>query len=174
MTGEQRRLTLPERFGLFLDKNGVSPLWIVLYYIPLLAWGIFTAIWPEPISVVAPVMGQTFFVAWCWAHIPGTLVAMAGVGLRDNGNTPPRLMTDWALRRDFLGLMMQAAGHAAMCLVLLAYEYSVVVSALRGITGRATEYSGFALSAFVVGTWFLSVQAVHNYRKGSKLNLATP
>lgn len=161
-------------FGRILDKNRVSPLWIVVYYIPLLAWGIFAAVWPEPISVVAPVMGQAFFVAWCWAHIPGTAIAMLGVGLRDNGNTPPELLSDAELSRDFLGLAMQAFGHAAMCLVLLAYEYSVVVSALAGTSGRAAEYSGFALSAFVAGTAFLSMQAVRDAWKGEQLNRATP
>jgi hypothetical protein len=109
-------------------------------------------------------MGQTTYNAWVWMPIPATLSAMAGLALRHGGSALDEMSTP-LLFRDWMGLFMQCAGHAAMFPVLLVFE----------ITGVAGSYWGqpvisvFLISSYTIGVALLALQCGRKIWRGRQL-----
>lgn len=137
------------RIYALLTSTQVRP-FIWLYYIPLMLWGIYGTFFSAPITFVRPVMGLTAYNAWIWLHIAGPLVVMCGMRFEDISKRG---------RLGYWGIGMQTGGHFAMFWVLLAYEMSATVAAIRT---PVIMYSCFALSPYVIGCLLLSAQsAIH-------------
>jgi hypothetical protein len=151
------------QFWALIDSDSVRP-FVFLYYIPLLLWGVYAIVWADQIAFLQPILGPWLYTLWVWIPVPGTLSAMIGLALR-NGGTANVEITSPLLRRDFLGLCMQASGHASMFLVLLAFEIGTISGAYWG----QPVLSAFALFSYVLGTAILSLQCVRKLWRGEQL-----
>lgn len=151
-------------FWSLLDSENVR-LFVWPYYMSLLTWGIYAAVWAQGITIVEPEMGHTVYVAWVWAHITGTLSVMIGLLLREGGKTLAE-MTTFMLFRDWVGLWMQLGGHFCMGLVLIAYE----VSGVRGAYFGQGVYSLFLVPPYIIGCTFLCLQTGRKLWRAEALN----
>lgn len=151
------------KFWALLDSDSVRP-FIFLYYIPLLLWGVYAILWADHIPFLDPILRGWLYTLWVWVPVPGTLSAMVGLALR-HGDTSILDIRSPLLRRDFLGLCLQASGHASMFLVLLAFEVGTVTGAYWG----QPVLSAFALSSYVMGTAILTMQCLRKLWRGEQL-----
>ena len=161
MTGVRR---VARQFWTLLDSENVR-LFVWPYYLFLLAWGIYAAVWADVIGIVEPEMGHVAYVSWVWAHIVGTLSVMAGLLLREGGKTLAEMNTV-ALFRDWMGLWLQLGGHFCMCMVLVLYE----VSGIRGSYFGQAIYSQFLVPPFIIGCTFLCLQTGRKLYRAEMLN----
>lgn len=145
-----------------LDSDSVRP-YIWLYYVPFLLWGVYGTFFAYPIDLVAHPMGQGVYDAWVFAPIPGTLVVMFGLYLR-NGDSPLQEINRRLLRRDYLGLYLQFGGHMLMHVVLLVF----VIAAVAGASWGDPVISVFLFSSYVVGTALLSAQCFRKIQRGRR------
>jgi hypothetical protein len=142
-----------------------------MYYIPLLAWGIYATVW-LPMNMVEPIFGHYFADAWAWIQIPATTAAMGGMWLR-HGGQPISQMTGIMLRQDWFGLFLQATGHFVMFNVLTASEIAAF-SMHDKPWWIWLAFGTFAITSYVVGTAFLTAQCVLKIIKGWSLQRAVP
>lgn len=144
-------------------NDSVRP-FIWMYYLPLLSYGLFSVVFPKATSIMDGTLGAFGSRLWVAACITMTITAMIGLGLR-HGGTPLTEMTTPLLRQDYLGLGMQATGHAAMSLVLVALE----IAALRCPYVWYLVPCVFAISSYVFGCLVLCLVCVGKVRKGRQM-----
>lgn len=166
---------LVTRFWALLDNDSVRP-FISLYYIPWLIWSMFATVVLPPVTVLEAAMGHSVYDAWVWLTIPGTLFPMVGLGLRHGGSSVAHISTP-LLFQDWMGLWMQATGHACMCILLLLFEISAVQGAIdymaqQGVYAGMTIFVASILSSYVLGTFLLSMQCLRKIWKGEQLKAA--
>jgi hypothetical protein len=155
-----------------LDNDSVRP-FVPMYYVPWLTWAILATFWFPPVSVLETGMGHSVYVLWVWLTIPFTLAPMIGLLMRHGGTTYDEIKTPLLLS-DWMGLFMQAAGHACMSVLLFLFEYAAVKGALE-IMSTDPETAGlilfvaFVLSSYVLGTALLSMQCLRKVHKGEQL-----
>lgn len=160
------------KFWELLENDSVRP-FVSMYYAPWLVWAVLAVFWFPPVTIIETVMGHQVYVAWVWLAIPGTLAPMIGMALRHGGSayedmTRPLLFADW------MGLWMQATGHAVMCVLLVLFEYSAITGALdykatQGLYAGMTILVAFLLSSYMLGTALLSAQCLRKIWKGEQL-----
>jgi len=151
---------LVKTFVRLLDNDSVRP-FIPLYYAPFLTWGLYATFFAAPLPLIMTQMGRLPYDIWVWMTIPGTLVCLAGMWLR-NGGGPATLITEPLLRRDYLGLWMQFGGHACMAIVLLIYE----ITGIAGATWGDPVISLFLISSYAVGVPLLAAQCLRKLWRG--------
>jgi len=172
----QRHPSFLARFWQTVDDNGIPPLWIGLYYGPLLAFSIFAAV-TLPTIGAHPVVAGLPILAWVWAQTGATTAAMGGLWLR-RSTAPVADMNMWGLRRDWLGLCLQATGHAVMCTMLAEFEVAVIKFMgslpIPSLIWWLLAFGVAAISPYVIGTFFLTLQCVYKIDKGRKLQAEAP
>lgn len=168
------------RFWDLVDGDSVRP-FIWLYYVPLLAFGAVVLV---ALSLnAAAIQPVALAILWIWVQVPATFAAMAGLALR-HGGAPLHEMTTLLLFRDWIGLVMQLAGHLCMSVVLLAFELvagGVVALGPAGITEGAIGvliwwiilFAMFAISSYIVGCVLLSLQVARKIQRGRQLRRAS-
>lgn len=128
---------------------------IWVYYIALLAWGIYGTFFGAPPTYVRATMGAALYDVWVWLHIGGTLTVMTGLYLEDvaakRSPDVKKLLTTIAVR-------MTTNGHASMFFVLLAYEMSAIYADYQHLP--INEYSIFITSPYVMGCLLLTAQGI--------------
>jgi hypothetical protein len=127
---------------------------VAMYYVPLLAWGVYGTFFAGPATYVAPVMGHLVYDVWVWLCVIGTLVVMLGLRVEDKAGGDKHLIRT--------GLVLQGGGHACMFWVLLAYE----MSALSATYWGQGTFSIFAVAPYVVGCLRLTIQSVYKVLVG--------
>lgn len=170
-----RRRGFWDRFWELLENDSVRP-FVSMYYAPWLVWAILATFWFPPVSIIQTAMGHQVYVLWVWVTIPGTIAPMVGLALRHGGSSVAG-MTRPLLFQDWMGLVMQATGHAVMCVLLVLFEISAVTGALDSITNKGvwagmTILVAFLLSSYMLGTALLSMQCLRKMWKGEQLRLA--
>jgi hypothetical protein len=165
------RLVL-SKFWTLLENDSVRP-FISLYYIPWLAWAVLATFLFPPVTIIETAMGHGVYVLWVWATIPGTAAPMVGLAMRHGGSSVADISTR-LLFRDWMGLWLQAVGHAVVCVLLILFEVSAVIGAMdyaetQGKTAGMTILVTFLLSAYTVGTALLSMQCLRKLWKGEQL-----
>lgn len=170
MNAVRRRVL--QRFWALLENDSVRP-YITMYYVPWLTWAILATLWFPPVTIIASPMGHAVYVAWVWMTIPGTLAPMTGLMLQAGGK-PVAQMSTPLLFRDWLGLVMQAGGHACMCILLLLFEISAARGAMEymaaeGVYAGLTIFVVFILSPYVLATGLLSLQCLRKMWIGEQL-----
>jgi hypothetical protein len=165
------------QFWELLEDDSVRR-FVPVYYAPWLTWAIFATFWFPPVGIIQEAMGHTVYTLWVWITIPGTLAPMIGLVLRHGGSsfadmTKPLLLQDW------MGLVMQATGHAVMCVMLVLLEYSAIVGAIdymttQGLYAGMTILVAFLLSSYMIGTFWLSMQCLRKLWKGEQLQRSSP
>jgi hypothetical protein len=140
-------------------SESVRP-YVWLYYVPIWFWGVYGTFFAAPATYVKPVMGQDVYDLWIWLCLVGTTVVMVGLYLEH------KAMGDEVTRRGDLvapldtlgriGIRFQAAGHACMFCVLLAYWLSTIY-----VTdwGEGT-FTIFLIAPYVVACVLLTVQGI--------------
>jgi len=161
-----------DRFWELLENDSVRP-FVSLYYIPWLVWAILAVFWFPPVTLIESAMGHQVYVLWVWVTIPGTIAPMVGLALRRGGSSVAA-MTRPLLFQDWMGLVMQATGHAVMCVLLVLFEISAVTGALdykvtQGLYAGMTILCAFLLSSYMFGTALLSMQCLRKMWKGEQL-----
>lgn len=160
------------RFWELIENDSVRP-FISMYYMPWLVWAVLATFWFPPVSIIETAMGHQVYVAWVWVTIPGTLAPMVGMALR-HGGSPYAAIATPLLFADWMGLVMQATGHAVMCVLLVLFEYSAIVGVLdymkdQGLYAGMTILVAFLLSSYMLGTGLLSAQCLRKMWKGEQL-----
>lgn len=118
-----------------------------LYYLALLAWGVYGTFFAAPATYVLPVMGQQAYDAWVWLQVVATSIVMCGLWVEDTAKS---------VRLIRAAIHLQWGGHACMFWVLLAYE----VSAMTATAWGEGTYSIFVISPYVIGCLLLTLQGV--------------
>jgi hypothetical protein len=159
------------RFWSLVDSDSVRP-FVSMYYIPWLLWALLATFLFPPVAIIETTMGHTVYVAWTWIAIPGTLASMAGLAMRHGGGDIHDMTTPLLLR-DFMGLVLQATGHAVMCILLLLFEICAVAGvidykATQGVYAGMTILVAFLLSSYMVGTALLSLNSLRKLYKGEQ------
>lgn len=129
-----------------ITTDRVRP-FVWLYYVALLAWGIYGTFFAAPATYVLPVMGQRVYDAWVWLQIVATTIVMCGLWIED---------TATSIRLVRAAIHLQAGGHGCMFWVLLAYE----VSAIHATAWGEGTYSIFVISPYVIGCLLLTLQGI--------------
>lgn len=165
------------RFWELVENDSVRP-FVSLYYAPWLTWAVFATFWFPPVTIIETAMGHQVYVLWVWTTIPGTLAPMIGLAIRHGGSSVEE-MTRPLLFQDWMGLVMQATGHAVMCVLLVLFEISAVTGALdsietRGVYAGMTILVAFLLASYMIGTALLSMQCLRKMWKGEQLRLVAP
>lgn len=166
-----------DRFWKLLENDSVRP-FIPLYYAPWLTWAILATFWLPPVSIIQTAMGPGVYTLWMWVTIPGTLAPMIGLAMRHGGSTTaditrPLLFADW------MGLILQATGHAVMCTLLVLLEIAAISGAIdykrgQGLYAGMTILVCFLLSSYMIGTAWLSASCLRKLWKGEQLNRGAP
>jgi len=83
-------------------------------------------------------------------------------------------MSELLLFRDWMGLCLQATGHAVMCVLLILFEYSATRGAIaywraEGVYAGMTILIAFLLSSYMFGTAVLALQCWRKIQKGEQL-----
>jgi hypothetical protein len=169
-----------DRVWKLIDSDSVRP-FVYLYYAPLLIFSAIAAVL-VPLYIRTHSVGDIPIFWWVWVQLISTNAAMGGLWLR-HGDMPVSEMNTWLLRRDWLGLCLQTAGHAAMCMMLLEWEIAVVKVLLSGglpitdpITGLIwllLAYAAAAIASYVIGTAFLTLQCLRKIHVGIHLKPPT-
>jgi hypothetical protein len=159
-----------------IDSDSVRP-FITLYYAPLIVFSIAAAIF-VPLYIHNPAVGDMPILWWVWVQLVSTTATLGGLWLR-HGDMPVAEMNTWLLRRDWLGLCLQTAGHAAMCMMLLEFEIAVVrvllsgvlpiTDPIMGLIWLLQAYAAAALASYVAGTALLTLQCLRKIHKGIHL-----
>ena len=139
------------------DDAGLLRLLIWIYYVPLWIWGVYGTFFAGPPTFVKPVMGNWTYDAWIWLHLIATTTVMVGLRIE---NRCSRLRG----KAKYIGLGMQAGGHACMFWVLLAYEMSAVWVSRWG----QGTYSVFVIAPYVAGCFLLTIETVMKSVVGHK------
>jgi hypothetical protein len=152
-----RRLAAKVKAALWnaLRSDKVRP-FIWVYYIPLLAWGIYGTFFAGPATYVYPVMGHVVYDVWIWLCMLGTAVVLCGLTIEDSAHGERH--------RQRAGLVLQGSGHACMFWVLLSYEMSAVTATHWG----QGTFSVFAVAPYVAGCLLLTAQAVMRVLDGAR------
>lgn len=166
------RRRLVARFWDFVEDDSVRG-FIPLYYTPWLIWAIFATFLFPPVSILQEAMGHGVYVAWVWITIPGAIAPLVGLAMRHGGSDIDD-MGDLLLFRDWMGLCLQATGHAVMCVLLILFEYSAILGAMaywksEGVYAGMTILVAFLLSSYMFGTAVLSLQCLRKIHKGEQL-----
>lgn len=164
-----------DRFWKLVEDDSVRR-FIPIYYTPWLVWAIFATFLFPPVGILETAMGHLVYVAWVWITIPGAAIPMIGLVMR-HGGADIHKMTTPLLLRDWMGLVMQATGHAVMCVLLILFEYSAAIGAVnymatQGGYAGMTILVAFLLSSYMFGTALLSMQCLRKMWKGEQLRLA--
>lgn len=129
-----------------ITTDRVRP-FVWLYYIALLAWGIYGTFFAAPATYVLPVMGHLVYDAWVWLQVVATTIVMFGLWIEDTAES---------IRLIRAAIHLQTGGHACMFFVLLAYE----VSAVNATAWGEGTYSIFVISPYVIGCLLLAAQGI--------------
>jgi hypothetical protein len=161
-----------DRFWELLENDSVRP-FVSMYYAPWLVWAILATFWFPPVTLIQTAMGAQVYTLWVWVTIPGTIAPMVGLALRHGGSSVANMTTP-LLFQDWMGLVMQATGHAASCVLLILLEYSLVQGAVhywddQGTYAGVTILFAFLLSAYMFGTGWLAAQCLRKIQKGEQL-----
>lgn len=134
---------------------------IWFYYFPLFLWGWYGTFIAEPIVLVYSMMGSTVYLMWVSVPILSTTLALYGLYLR-HGGSPAEQIDHKLLRRDWLGLCLQVAGHGLSFWMFLVYE----VTGFIGMYWGQPVISLFALSSYTIGTFLLTLQCLYKLNLG--------
>lgn len=118
-----------------------------LYYLSLLAWGVYGTFFAAPTTYVLPVMGRQVYDAWVWLQIVATTIVLLGLWVEDTAHS---------VRLIRMSIHLQTGGHACMFWVLLAYE----VSAVQVTAWGEGTYSIFVIAPYVSGCLLLAAQGL--------------
>jgi hypothetical protein len=128
--------------------------YVAMYYLPLLAWGIYGTFFAGPANYVQPVMGRVVYDVWVWLCMLATAVVMCGLRVEDKASGDRH--------RARAGVVLQTSGHLCMFWVLLSYEISAVAATHWG----QGTFSIFAIAPYVVGCLRLGAQGAVKFWDG--------
>ncbi len=154
-----------------LDNDSVRP-WVPAYNSAWLAWAILATFWPRSLPVVTTIydaMGPDAYMLWVWMAIPANLSPIIGLAIRHGGSSiqgmsKPLLFADW------MGLFLQAGGHAIAHVLLIMFEISVVIAVCTYPSPVGmTIFAGFMLLPWTGGVAFLCAQCLRKVQRGIAL-----
>lgn len=135
-----------------------------LYYLWFIAGSVHLVFFARPLKLLEESMGG-LYTAWAWLPLIAAPTALIGLALR-HGGSPADDIRGPLLRKDFLGLWMQAGGHTAMTLVLAVYVASVFYGA---DVGQPTP-SAYWLSAYFISCAILAAQCGYKIVLGMRMS----
>lgn len=168
----------PGAFWRFVDSNGVPPVWVIGYYLPLLIFSLGAAI-TLPIIGAHLVLSGIPMLLWFWVQAIATTTAMGGLFLR-HSDVSVSDMNSWRLRREWFGLCLQATSHVVMSTMLAEFQIAAVKFLASGALSISSlvwwllAYGAAAITPYTYGTFFLALQCFHKIDKGRKLQAEAP
>ncbi|MGA5467190.1 hypothetical protein [Mycobacterium sp. NPDC050041] len=159
-----------------LDNDSVRA-WVPPYCAVWLIWALLATVWLPPVPTIEPVMGHVAYLLWVWIAIPANLAPIAGLWMRHGGSAIAD-MSNQLLFRDWMGLILQATGHAVCFVLLLLFQVSAWL-AIANYTGPSTYagmtlFSAVMLTPWTVGVLLLCAQCVRKIQRGMQLERRTP
>lgn len=119
--------------------------------------------------------GEVGYRFWVWATVLANLMPMIGLVMR-HGGQPISQMSDRLLKRDWMGLYLQAAGHMLACLMLLLFQYGAWTGAViyfreNYLFAGMTIFCAGMLTPWMLGTFLLFAQCMRKVQRGRLLAL---
>lgn len=154
-----------------LDTDSVRK-WVPPYCTIWLTWALFALFLFPPVPTLYGNMGPVAYWLWVSIAIPANIAPMVGLWMR-HGGSDIKDMSKGLLFRDWMGLVLQATGHAACHVLLLMFQVSAWIG-VYSYTGPNT-YAGltiFAASmllAWTGGTLVLCAQCIRKIQRGLQI-----
>lgn len=128
-----------------------------------------------PIGTLESGLGHWGYVAWVWATVLANFMPVVGLAMR-HGGQPISEMSDALLKRDFMGLYFQAAGHMLACLMLLLFQYGAWTGAVdyfreNYLFAGMTIFCAGMLIPWTLGTLLLFAQCMRKVQRGRLLSM---
>jgi hypothetical protein len=167
-------VTLTDRLKVWwlnkLDNDSVRQ-WVPPYCAAWLTWALLATFWLPAVPTIEPIMGHLAYVLWVWLAIPGNLFPTIGLWMRHGGSAVGD-MSNRLLFRDWMGLILQATGHAACHVLLVMFQISAWV-AVANYTGPSayagmTLFCAIMLTPWTFGVLLLCAQCVRKIQRGLK------
>lgn len=143
--------------------------WVTPYCTIWLTWALLAiAVFP-PVATISESMGAGAYWAWVIVAVPANIAPMVGLKMRHGGSTVQD-MSDRLLFRDWMGLVLQATGHAVCHILLVMFEIAAWIAVWRynGPNAYAglTIFTASMLLAWTGGTALLCAQCVRKIQRG--------
>lgn len=154
-----------------LDTDSVRK-WVPPYCSIWLVLALLQTFLFPPVPSLYEQMGPVAYWLWVWIAIPANLAPMVGLWMR-HGGSDIKDMPKGLLFRDWMGLVLQATGHAVCHVLLLMFEVSAWI-AVWNYDGPNT-YAGLTiwaagmLLAWTGGTAMLCAQCIRKIQRGLRL-----
>lgn len=146
--------------------------WVPPYCTIWLTWAVLATIVFPPVPIIVEQMTTGAYWAWVWIAIPANVFPMIGLWMR-HGGSAVQDMSDRLLFRDWMGLILQATGHA-VCFVLMLMFQIAAWMAVWNYDGPQpyaglTIFCAAMLLAWTGGTAILCAQCVRKIQRGVQI-----
>jgi hypothetical protein len=172
MTLESLPTTLATRLRIWwietLKADSVRK-WVPPYCTIWLTWALLALIVFPPVPSIYDQMGAPAYWAWVVIAVPANLAPMIGLRMRHGGSSIQD-MSGKLLFRDWMGLILQATGHA-VCHVLMVMFQIAAWMAVWNYSGPnsyagLTIFAASMLLAWTGGTAILCAQCILKIKQG--------
>lgn len=154
-----------------LDTDSVRK-WVPPYCTIWLTWAILATLVFPPVPTIHESMGPAAYWVWVVVAIPANLAPMVGLKMR-HGGSAIQDMSDRLLFRDWMGLILQATGHAVCHVLMLMFEIAAWIAVWNydGPNAYAglTIFTASLLLAWTGGTAILCAQCVRKIQRGLRI-----
>lgn len=154
-----------------LDEDSVRR-WVPPYCTIWLTWAMLAILVFPPVPTIYDSMGTAAYWLWVWIAIPANAFPMIGLWMRAGGSAVNR-MSDRLLFRDWMGLILQATGHAVCHVLMVMFQIAAWI-AVWNYDGP-NEYAGLTiftaslLLAWTGGTALLCAQSIRKIQRGMQI-----
>lgn len=153
-----------------LDEDSVRK-WVPPYCTLWLSWALIATFYFPPVTSIYSSMGPAAYWAWVYVAIPANIAPIVGLWMRHGGSSI-QAMSDNLLYRDWMGLVLQAAGHFVCHVLMVMFQISawIAVWTYQGPNNYAglTIFAATLLLAWTGGTLILCAQCIRKIRIGIK------
>lgn len=154
-----------------LDEDSVRP-WVPMYCTFWLTWAVLALSWLPPVSTISDAMGSVGYYGWVAMAIPGNLGPILGLWMR-HGGSAIQGMSKPLLLRDWMGLFVQAGGHAVCHVLLVTFQISAWIAVVTydgpAIYAGMTLFCSFMLAPWTLGVLVLCAQCCRKIQRGIEL-----
>lgn len=155
-----------------LDSDTVRD-WVGPYCSAWLIWAVLATFVFPPVPTIEPIMGHVAYLLWVGVAIPANLMPIIGLKMRHGGSSIQN-MSNRLLFRDWMGLILQATGHAVAHVLLVMFQISAWIAAYtyQGPSAYAgmTIFCASMLIPWTFGVVFLCAQCLRKIQIGQQLD----
>jgi hypothetical protein len=149
--------------------------WVPPYCTLWLSWALIATFYFPPVKSIYDAMGPAAYWTWVYVAIPANVFPILGLWMR-HGGSAIQDMSDRLLLRDWMGLILQATGHAVCCVLMVMFQIAAWIAVWNydGPNAYAglTIFTATLLLAWTGGTGILCAQCIRKIQRGMWLEEA--